>query len=410
MRKNMNDNELLNYKIIGKLNAGLSTASDYGQAVRTGLKIIADNKIADCAVLWQSDPEEDGVIYPLYWICPIELATKKHYSGEGVVGRVFHDQRSEYIPDFRKTPDKSIEFDFEGLDVAGLVCIPFSVGDKSIGCLQFLRLNDSPVFSEDDINSCEIFSVMLQMLIKEYKLFPIRKKKQDVLISVRDVCKTYNVGDFTSQVLKGVNFDVYEGEFLCFLGESGCGKSTMLNIIGGLLDFEKGSLKFEGTELRGASRKHLTEYRKNNIGFIFQSYNLMPNLNAKDNLSLIADLVKDPMDPMEALKLVNMDSKAHSYPSRLSGGQQQRIAIARALVKKPKLILADEPTAALDYTTSIEVLSVLEKVIRSGTTIVMVTHNEEITKMADRVIRFRNGKTYEIAVNPNPLKAEELVW
>ncbi len=406
----MNNKDLTYFSIIGKLNASVSKSDDFEHALKAGLKIITDNALADYAVIWTTMSKQKPVLYPLYWLCPVDITSRRHESGDGMVGRVFLSQTSELIADFRRNRDEGTAADFEGLDISGVLCVPFAAGEDTLGCIQFLRTDDSPCFTDDDVSSCEMWSMMIQLLIREYRLFPYKEKNKKAIISARNICKRYKSGDSYSQVLKGVNFDVYDGEFLCFLGESGCGKSTMLNIIGGLLDFEEGSLTFEGKELRNVSRDELTEYRKDNIGFIFQSYNLMPNLNAKDNLSLIGELVKDPMDSTEALRLVNMDTKADAYPSRLSGGQQQRIAIARALVKKPKLIIADEPTAALDYSTSIEVLKVLENVLKVGTTLIMVTHNEEITKMADRVIRFRNGRTYEITVNPNPVKAEDLVW
>ena len=234
--------------------------------------------------------------------------------------------------------------------------------------------------------------------------------KEEVLMTVRNIKKSFKNGDITTQVLKGINFDVYKGEFLCLLGESGCGKSTMLNVLGGLLNFDDGNLTFNGESLNNLSEKELTKYRRENIGFIFQSYNLMPNLNAKQNLDLIGELVKSPENSMDLLKKVGLEDKANNYPSELSGGQQQRIAIARAMIKKPKLILADEPTAALDYATSIEVLSVMENLVNDGTSLILITHNEEITKMADRVIRLRDGKTYEIKINRHPLHATELIW
>ena len=160
----------------------------------------------------------------------------------------------------------------------------------------------------------------------------------------------------------------------------------------------------------GRQQKKLTEYRRDNIGFIFQSYNLMPNLTAVQNLDLIGELVDDPMDADEALEIVKLSDRKRSYPSQLSGGQQQRVSIARALVKNPKVILADEPTAALDYATSIEVLSTLEEVIAQGTTLVMVTHNEEIARMANRVVRLRGGQLHEVTVNRHPVHATDLVW
>ncbi|MBQ0099405.1 MAG: ABC transporter ATP-binding protein [Firmicutes bacterium] len=239
---------------------------------------------------------------------------------------------------------------------------------------------------------------------------PTFTPKEELLLSAKNVHKYFKNGEITSHILKGVNFDVYKGEFLCLLGESGCGKSTMLNIIGGLLDLDEGEIKFMGKDVSKLTEKELTKYRRDNIGFIFQSYNLMPNLNAKQNLDLIGELVDNPISSDELLKTVGLSDKAKNYPSELSGGQQQRIAIARAMIKRPKIILADEPTAALDYTTSIEVLSVMEEVVKNGTTLILITHNEEITKMADRVIRFRDGKTYEITINRHPLHAKDLVW
>lgn len=231
-----------------------------------------------------------------------------------------------------------------------------------------------------------------------------------VIMSVKDVIKNYRDGDEITQALKGISFDVYEGELLCFLGESGCGKTTTLNIIGGMDNADGGSVKFAGNELIGASRKTLTEYRRKYVGFIFQSYNLMPNLTAIQNIDLIAEVAAKPLDSREVLRLVGLEDRANRYPSQLSGGQQQRVSIARALVKRPRLILADEPTAALDYATSIEVLTALENVVKSGTTIVMVTHNVEITKMANRILHFRNGNIAKIEVNEHPVNAVDLEW
>ncbi|MBQ0010093.1 MAG: ABC transporter ATP-binding protein [Ruminococcus sp.] len=234
--------------------------------------------------------------------------------------------------------------------------------------------------------------------------------EKKTLISCKSVCKSFKNGDIETTVLKGVSFDVFEGEFLCLLGESGCGKSTFLNIIGGLERADSGTIKFMDEEYQNASEEELTEFRRKNIGFVFQSYNLMPNLTSKQNLDLIGELVSNPMDSAEALNVVGLSEKMNSYPSQLSGGQQQRVSIARAIVKNPKVIMADEPTAALDYKTSIEVLQVFSDIVNNGTALIMVTHNEEITKMADRVIRFRDGKVYEVTINNDPKNASELVW
>lgn len=237
------------------------------------------------------------------------------------------------------------------------------------------------------------------------------KEEKEILISLKGLKKDFPSGKDVLHVLKGIDLDIYKNEFLVIHGESGSGKSTLINIIGGMDSMTEGIVIAFGKDLNRMSEREMTEYRRKNIGFVFQNYNLMPNLTAKENVQYIADLVKDPMDADEAVDLVGLTDRANHFPGQLSGGQLQRVAIARAIVKHPKLILADEPTAALDYATSIEVLSAIEKIVKSrGTTIVMVTHNAEIARMADRIIKIRNGSIEDIRENPNPAHAEELVW
>ena len=195
------------------------------------------------------------------------------------------------------------------------------------------------------------------------------------------------------------------------LGESGCGKSTMMNIIGGMDFLTEGELTIEGKDFSRPSDKDLTQYRRDYVGFIFQSYNLMPNLTALENIQFISEISKDPIDSEEALNMVGLLEKGGNFPAQMSGGQQQRVSIARAIVKNPKLILADEPTAALDFQTGQEVLQVMEKIVKErGTTVVMITHNAEIAKMADRVIKLRSGKIANIKKNVHPLSASEIEW
>jgi ABC-type lipoprotein export system ATPase subunit len=208
-----------------------------------------------------------------------------------------------------------------------------------------------------------------------------------------------------------VNMLLKSKVFVIVLGESGCGKTTMMNIVGGMDFLTGGMLLIEGKDFSHPTDAELTKYRREYVGFIFQQYNLMPNLTAIENVQFIAELVKYPMSPKEAIAKVKLSDRENNYPGQLSGGQQQRVSIARAIVKNPKLILADEPTAALDYITSIEVLSVIEDIVKNqGATVMMVTHNAEIAKMADRVVKLRNGKVASIKRNLHPLHAEELVW
>ena len=213
-------------------------------------------------------------------------------------------------------------------------------------------------------------------------------------------------------MLDGIDLDGYERELLVILGESGCGKSTLLNIIGGMDQMTEGSIEFNGQDFSHPTEEELTDYRRNSIGFIFQAYNLMPNLSALENVRLIAELVDSPKEPLEALDLVGMKEKANNYPSTLSGGKQQRVSIARAIAKNPMIILADEPTAALDFETGQSVLMTIEKIVKEQkATVIMVTHNVEITKMANRVIKLRSGgHISSMHVNLHPVSAKELEW
>ena len=241
--------------------------------------------------------------------------------------------------------------------------------------------------------------------------FPPGKRASPAVLSFRNVIKEFQTGSEVLQALKGVDMDVYEGEFLVILGESGCGKSTMLNIIGGMDSMTSGTMEMDGKDFFHPTEDELTNYRRDYIGFIFQAYNLMPNLTALENVEFIAENSPTAGDSKAALDRVGLTQWAGNYPSMMSGGQQQRVSIARAIVKNPKVILADEPTAALDYETSIEVLDVIEKLVREQhTTVVMVTHNSEIAKMANRVVRFKNGKIVSVRINAWPVSARDLEW
>lgn len=402
----MDDKTLNYYKTISKVTNAINKAETLDEALKEGLKLILNSSGADNAIIYHINDE--GELRPYFWICPMDLTSVSYKIGEGFIGETYKSKEVKTILNYDREKDNQTKHELDGLNISSLAAVSFSDNSYSLGCIEFIKISGN--FSDEDLDLCQIMTMFAEMTLEDKTEEFISFKKKEVIMSVNNIHKSFKNGEFTSHVLKGVNFNVYKGEFLCFLGESGCGKSTILNIIGGLLTSDEGSFTFDGKEFKNPTQKELTEYRKDNIGFIFQSYNLMPNLNAKQNLDLIAELVDDPMDSLEALALVGLKEKQNSYPSELSGGQQQRISIARALVKKPKLIMADEPTAALDYTTSIEVLSALEGIVKSGATLIMVTHNEEITKMADRIIRFRNGQTYEVTINPHPKKATDLVW
>ena len=406
----MNKNDLKYFKIIGKMHTSISSAKKYDEAVTACLKIILENSMADYAVIWKADLSVTPTLYPMYWICPIDLSSHSYPSGIGIVGKSFENGKTETIFDFRQDAEQSLLECFSGIDISSVTCIPLFSGDVCHGCVQFIKSAENGLFTQDDVDTCELLAMMAQMELEAEAPLENYAPHEKILLSVKNIHKYFQNGETMAHVLKGINLDIYEGEFVCLLGESGCGKSTFLNIIGGLEKADSGTFTFCDKEYQNASEEELTDYRRKNIGFVFQSYNLMPNLTGKQNLDLIGELVDEPMDSSEALKIVGLTDKTDSYPSQLSGGQQQRVSIARAIVKKPKVIMADEPTAALDFKTSIEVLDVFADVVKNGTTLIMVTHNEEITKMADRVVRFRNGKVYEVTINRNPKHASELVW
>lgn len=402
------DNFRLYIKLIGKIKSQIDKADTLNSALQTGLKCIADELVTDCAILWYAD--EDGTeLRPYYWIGAHDYTMSLRHPGEDLVGRVFSENRPISILDYHEGDDPVSDNDMRDLNISSLICIPFTNGDTTVGCIQLVRGNGAH-FDSEVIDICQIMELIISMTIEDSGLFDTPHPLGKRLISLSGLKKSFQSGEETTNVLKGVSLDVFEGEFLVILGESGCGKSTLLNIIGGMNQADSGTYLYDGQDLSQASSNALTDFRRDNVGFIFQDYHLMPNLTAKQNIDFIGELVKDPMDSGELLKAVNLYAKKDNYPSQLSGGQKQRISIARALVKKPRLILADEPTAALDYTTSIEILTLLSDVIRHNTTLVMVTHNEEIARMADRIVRLRDGRVYEVTVNRHPVDASQLVW
>jgi putative ABC transport system ATP-binding protein len=223
--------------------------------------------------------------------------------------------------------------------------------------------------------------------------------------------KVYDMGEIQVHALRGVDLDLYSGELVVLLGPSGSGKSTLLNILGGLDSATAGTVLYHGHELTRASEKELTEFRRDHVGFVFQFYNLIPSLTARENVAAVTEIVSGAMRPEEALELVGMGARLDHFPAQLSGGEQQRVAIARAIAKRPAVLLCDEPTGALDSETGIVVLEALETANRElGTTTAVITHNAAIAQMADRVIRLANGQIGAVESNQHKLAPAELSW
>ena len=232
-----------------------------------------------------------------------------------------------------------------------------------------------------------------------------------VLLRLEHVDKTFRMGEVSVEALRDVSLEIHQAEFLVMVGPSGSGKSTILNIVGGLDTPTAGRVWFRGREMSGFSAAELTRYRRDTVGFVFQFYNLVPNLSALENVMVSTEISRDPMDVREALRLVELEDRMDHFPAQLSGGEQQRVAIARALAKNPTLLLCDEPTGSLDFTTGKRVLRLLVDLKQSlGKTIVLITHNNAIAPVADRVIRLRSGQVVEVHANPQPTPPEEITW
>ncbi|KRN57351.1 ABC transporter ATP-binding protein [Carnobacterium divergens] len=230
-------------------------------------------------------------------------------------------------------------------------------------------------------------------------------------VKMKDEYKRYQMGDSVITANDGINFEIEKGEFAVILGPSGAGKSTVLNILGGMDSADEGQVFVDNVDIATFTKKQLTTYRRNEIGFVFQFYNLVPNLTTKENVELASQISPRAMDATEVLQQVGLGERLNNFPAQLSGGEQQRVAIARALAKQPKLLLCDEPTGALDYETGKQVLKLLQDTcINTGTTVIVITHNSAIAPMADRVIEINNAKVRSVKINENPVSVADIEW
>jgi putative ABC transport system ATP-binding protein len=230
-------------------------------------------------------------------------------------------------------------------------------------------------------------------------------------IKFEDVKKSYGSGNAQINALDGVDFEINKGEFCILLGSSGAGKTTLLNMLGGMDVVTSGKIEFDGRIVSDFGKRELIEYRRHDVGFVFQFYNLIPNLTALENVEIAAQLCKNPIPAKEALDMVGLTERANNFPAQLSGGEQQRVAIARALAKNPRLLLCDEPTGALDYVTGKSVLKLLYELSKErGTTVIIITHNQAIAPMADRIIKIKSGKIYSNEINENVTSIDEIEW
>lgn len=230
-------------------------------------------------------------------------------------------------------------------------------------------------------------------------------------IELKDVVKEYKTGEVIIKAVDGISLSIEKGEFVVIVGPSGAGKTTVLNILGGMDTLTSGNVIIDGTDISKFNSKNLTSYRRYDIGFVFQFYNLVPNLTAKENVELANQISKNPLDADTVLKEVGLEERINNFPAQLSGGEQQRVAIARALAKNPKMLLCDEPTGALDYNTGKAILKLLQDTCREkNMTVIVITHNQAIAPMADRIFKIKNGRVSDMKINENPLPVEEIEW
>ena len=226
-------------------------------------------------------------------------------------------------------------------------------------------------------------------------------------VEIKDVVKEYKTGEITIKAADGMNFSFEKGEFVVIVGPSGAGKTTVLNILGGMDKLTSGNVIVDGKDISRYSNRELTTYRRHDIGFVFQFYNLVQNLTALENVELAGQICKNPLDAKKVLESVGLKERMKNFPAQLSGGEQQRVSIARAIAKNPKLLLADEPTGALDYQTGKAILKLLQDTCKKGMTVVVITHNQP---MANRIIKIKNGKVSDMTINENPLPVEKIEW
>ena len=365
-------------KAIWEITEQLHGAQSLDDALSESLKIIIDTLGCEAGTIWLLDKGSNRLA-PVYNQGPVDISGITIENGQGVAGSVVQSGESVIAQDSASDSHFTTGVDEEsGFVTKSLICVPLKNSYDTIGCIEIINRKDGSLYDQEDLALCEAAAGLAAVAIEEKGLVFEPSANKEVIISLRGVTKDYPSGDGVAHVLRGINLDVYKDEFLVVLGESGCGKSTMVNIIGGMDFLTDGELIIIGKDFSYPTDRELTQFRRDYLG---------------------------------AIEKVGLTDRAANFPSALSGGQQQRVAIARAVVKRPQIIFADEPTAALDYATSIEVLTVFEEIKKQiGTTIMMITHNPEIAKMADRVIRIRDGRVASIKINLHPLSAAELSW
>ncbi len=406
-------NRLRNLENVWNVTNLLQTSRNLEEVLDTALTQAMRAVNAESGTIWLTG-EDGDFLYPYLLHGPNIGGMKglKQKIGEGIAGWVTQNRKPQIVIDTSLDPRWTTWFDSHtGYATRSMICVPLVTTNSCIGSLQLLNKQDDTLFNENDLLHCEDLATLIAIAVENRGLVIREEAKREVLIHLEQVNKTYQMGEVMVEALRGVSIDIYKGELLVILGASGCGKSTMLNILGGMDRVSSGRIVVNKWDLSQANEKELTNYRKDEIGFVFQFYNLIPDLTAGENIALAAELAHNPLAVDEVLQEVGLIHKKDHFPSQMSGGEQQRVSIARAIVKRPRILLCDEPTGALDYQTGKNILVLLEKIARNtGNNVIIVTHNSAFGAMADRVLKMRSGQLIETIKNPYPVPAEQIEW
>ncbi len=407
----MNDNRINYTQVIWEITCLLQGADSLETALRTSLEEVVKAVDAEAGTIWFYNAAGDQRIYPSFWIGGADLTGLSLACGEGIAGTVVQDAKTTVVKDCQQDERWAGRFDAAtGFVTRSMICVPLTNRYETVGCIQIINKKDGSLYTDDDVSLCENLAMLTAIAIDDKGLNLGFTGEKQALLSLRGVTKVTVRGNYERKLLCGVDMDVLQGELLVILGQSGSGKSTLLNILGGLDSPTDGSFTFDGKDYSLSDEASRTDYRRSAVSTVCGTKQLIPSATVKEHLALAAKVCKKPLAIKEVLETVGLSDAALSTPFQLSDSQQRLLLIAQALIKAPKVLLADEPTASLDCASATEVLSVLEKIARAGTTTVLVTHNETIAKMADRIIRLRDGAVAEVVVNSRPAAAKELVW
>ncbi len=401
-------NSRINYtQVVWEITQLLQGADSLQDALRKSLSQVVSTVGAQAGTIWFYNAAEDKRIYPSFWIGGADLTGLSLAEGEGIAGTVVKEGRTTVVKDCQQDARWAGRFDAAtGFVTRSMICVPLINKVETIGCIQIINKVDGSLYNDEDVDLTENLAMLTAIAIGAKGLHLGFTGERAAAVSLKDV--SLEAGG--AQLLCGVTLDVREGELLAVLGESGCGKRELLDVIGGLVHPTSGEFLFDGRDYAAAGEKDWARYRRTAVSSIFRDSCLFPTLTAEENVTLVGEMVSGAPDAREALARVGLLQKKDELPEALTAAQRQRVAIARALVKKPRVILADEITEALDREAAVDVLASLQNVAADGATVLMTTNNENIARMANRVIRMKGGAVAEVVVNHRPVRAKELEW